>query len=407
MNTLFDGDRMSLGDSISVTVDSLREYGRRHKHWAIAWSGGKDSTTVLTLTLQLIRAGLVPAPERMTVLYADTGLELPPLAAAAGLILERLIADGVDARVVKSALDKRFLVYILGRGVPPPNNNTLRWCTRQIKIDPLQLILHRIAAGSPGKLLVLTGVRMGESAQRDQRIALSCGRNGGECGQGWYQETLPDSLCDTLAPILHWRTCLVWDWLSPFRRILPTELVHPYPTELIAEAYGLSAEGSVAELGTRTGCTGCPLAAKDTALDNLMREERWSYLAPLLELKPLYRWLREPAQRLRKPGFETSKSGEVRWTNRLGPLTFEARRTALAKVLEIQARCSEGAARAGMPAVALLDSEEHARIEELIALGTWPRGWEGTEPRGDAPFERVHADGSRQLSLPSLLGGEA
>jgi DNA sulfur modification protein DndC len=43
-------------------------------------------------------------------------------------------------------LDKRFLVYILGRGVPPPNNNTLRWCTRQIKVDPMAAELSERAA---------------------------------------------------------------------------------------------------------------------------------------------------------------------------------------------------------------------------------------------------------------------
>ncbi len=32
--------------------------------------------------------------------------------------------------------------------------------------------------------LMLTGVRIGESAARDQRIALSCTKDGGECGQG-------------------------------------------------------------------------------------------------------------------------------------------------------------------------------------------------------------------------------
>jgi hypothetical protein len=36
---------------------------------------------------------------------------------------------------------------------------------------------------------MLTGVRIGESAARDQRIALSCTKDGGECGQGWFQQT--------------------------------------------------------------------------------------------------------------------------------------------------------------------------------------------------------------------------
>jgi len=181
--TLFDAERMTLGDSISLTVDSLRVHGVEHGHWAIAYSGGKDSTTLVTLVPHLIRMGLVPAPKRLTVLYADTRMELPPLAASAETMLSRLAAEGIETRVVRAEMDKRFLVYMLGRGVPPPNNSTFRWCTRQIKVDPMHDELDRLREGSPG-VLMLTGVRLGESAARDGRIAISCGKNGAECGQG-------------------------------------------------------------------------------------------------------------------------------------------------------------------------------------------------------------------------------
>lgn len=38
---LFGENRMEMRDSIQLTIDSLNEYGSRHKHWAIAWSGEK------------------------------------------------------------------------------------------------------------------------------------------------------------------------------------------------------------------------------------------------------------------------------------------------------------------------------------------------------------------------------
>ena len=393
--TFFDDARMDLGDSVELTIRSLEEYGPRHDHWAIAYSGGKDSTTLLTVVLHLLKMGRVPSPRRLTILYADTRMELPPLAAGAAAMLGTLRAEGLDCRTVMAEMDKRFLVYMLGRGVPPPNNNTFRWCTRQIKVDPMKLELERIAATEPGKILMLTGVRQGESAVRDQRIAVSCGRNGGECGQGWYQETLPESLCDTLAPILHWRTCLVWDWLAD---LMPKDLRHGYPTKLVAQAYGQDEEGSKAEEAARTGCNGCPLATVDLALDTLLKTPRWAYLSPLKELRPLYRRLREPDMRLRKPGSETSSSGVVRLTNRMGPLTMEAREMGLATVLSVQARCNE-AAGDGLPRVDMLDDSEVGRIRELIDAGTWPQRWDGDEPRADEPFERVFGDGSTQRNL--------
>jgi DNA sulfur modification protein DndC len=200
---LFGGHRIQMNESIQLTIDSLNVYGPTHKHWAIAWSGGKDSTTLLTLVIYLIESGKVARPETLTVMYADTRMELLPLWLAALEIRDELAERNIETRVVMAPMDKRFLVYILGRGVPPPNNNTLRWCTRQIKIEPMADELRRLHGDRGEKILMLTGVRQGESAIRDGRIAMSCGKNGAECGQGWYQETLPGALCDTLAPLLH------------------------------------------------------------------------------------------------------------------------------------------------------------------------------------------------------------
>jgi DNA sulfur modification protein DndC len=482
--TLFDAQRSERADSIDLTIRSLQAYGPTHRHWAIAYSGGKDSTALVTLVVWLIQSGQIPAPESLTVLYADTRMELTPLAIAAEQTLRDLRARGIDARMVTAPMDKRFLVYILGRGVPPPNNNTLRWCTRQIKVDPMAAELKRLSdelrspaekaflasarprirelvvraalaltgAGAIGedltsgwesladaaavlsaagfatdeiealreaamapslagyiegvdrtiaqsKILMLTGVRQGESAIRDNRIAMSCGRNGGECGQGWYQETLPDALCDTLAPLLHWRVCHIWDWLL----LLAPELEYGgWATALVAEAYG---GDEAEEMNARTGCNGCPLATKDTALEGLVRlyPERWGYLALLRELRPIFRWLREPAQRLRKAGGEARRDGTpVANQYRMGPLTFEARLQALAAILDIQERINAEARRLGRPAVDMLNAEEVARIEELIDLKTWPNRWSGEEPRADQPYEEI-VDGVVQMSITAAL----
>ena len=207
---------MTMEESISLTVQSLKAYGPTHEHWVIAWSGGKDSTTLLTLIVYLIVTGQIQAPKRLTVCYADTRLELTPLAASAMTIIGQLWERGIEVRVVMAPLDKRFMVYILGRGIPPPNNNTFRWCTRQIKVDPMQDEIRRIVGEAGGaQVLMLTGVRQGESAMRDGRIAMSCGKNGAECGQGWYQQMSGNGFA-TLAPVLHWRVCHVWDWLRSF-----------------------------------------------------------------------------------------------------------------------------------------------------------------------------------------------
>jgi DNA sulfur modification protein DndC len=175
--------RLQMTDSIRMTQESLAAYGELHDHWTIAWSGGKDSTALLTIVVWMILAGRVKAPRKLSVLYADTRLELLPLWLSAASIREELedkrealaaLGCDLDVRVVLAPLDKRFMVYVLGRGVPPPNNTTLRWCTRQTKVDPMREELERLFA--EGDVLTLTGVRVGESAARDARIALSCSR---------------------------------------------------------------------------------------------------------------------------------------------------------------------------------------------------------------------------------------
>lgn len=398
--SFFDGSaRMQMQDSIELTIQSLQAHGPAHEHWAIAWSGGKDSSATLTLIAYLIASGKIPKPRTLTVFYADTRMELPPLAIAAQLIMVKLREIGIDVRVVTAPMDKRFFVYILGRGVPPPNNNTLRWCTRQIKVDPMAAALEAAIDELGGSALMITGVRQGESAIRDRRIEMSCGKDGAECGQGWYQQILPESKglrgrIATLAPLLHWRVCHVWDWLQFYA---PDVEYGAWPTRAIADAYG---GNEAEEINARTGCVGCPLAAKDTALDTVLLNPAWAHLAPLKGLKPLYRELREPHNRIKKAGLERLKDGSIaKNPQRMGPITLSARAFALDRVLGIQADCNDAARSAGRPGIDILNAEEEARIRELIAAQTWPDGWEGDEPSADAIMETVYQNGAVQPLL--------
>lgn len=399
--SLFEGGaRLQMNESIELTIQSLNAHGYEHDHWVFAWSGGKDSTATLTLICYLIGAGLIKAPKRITVLYADTRQELPPLAIAAQEIMDCLKERGIECRVVRASMDKRFMPYILGRGVPPPNNNTLRWCTRQIKVDPMTAAISETLGD--GTALVITGVRQGESAIRDRRIEMSCSKDGAECGQGWYQQLLPESKgvrgrIATLAPLLHWRVCHVWEWL---RHWAPLPEYGEWPTEVIADAYG---GDEAEEINARTGCVGCPLAQEERALEAILTMPRWQWLRPLRGLKPIYRELRERSRRLRKSGAEKLKDGSLAANpQRMGPLTLEARLWALGEILRIQAECN-AARPVHLPELSLIDSEEEARIRELIAAKTYPDKWDGTEPRADQFLPiTVYQNGAEQHDLFGL-----
>ncbi|HKS26338.1 MAG TPA: phosphoadenosine phosphosulfate reductase family protein [Pyrinomonadaceae bacterium] len=397
--------------SIALTAEALRAYRERYAHWAIGYSGGKDSSATVTLVAYLIETGQVSKPETLRILYADTGMELPTLNFSALSLIDSLRRRGFDAEVVKPILDQRFFVYMFGRGVPPPAPH-FRWCTGTLKIEPMRRALeaHAVSLGfgeivenekgalvyrgfGDEKLLMLTGVRLGESAARDARIVLSCSKDSGECGQGYLQKSAKEGLNDVLAPLVHWRVCHVWDWLMLYQP------EHGFETRLVAEVYGIDEEGSTAESDARTGCIQCNVAKKDTAFDNILKKPHWQYLRPLKRLRPLYAELREPRLRLRKFG-ERNVAGElVKNQGRLGPLTFEARQYGLSEVIKIQDEINEAARQQNRPTISLIDSEELNRIEELIAAKTFPDKWTGEEDRGDVRREKLFSDGTVQNIL--------
>lgn len=435
--SLFEGARMTLPEAMERSFDALNLRGREFDHWVICWSMGKDSTGLLTLIAYGLETGKIRRPKSITAVCSDTKMENPALMECAREIMSELPEYGIDMRIVYPKLDHRFFVYMLGRGVPPPTNS-FRWCTDKLKARPMQKPVEEIyecayaaaekhitirclcggqsegwitenkniaahkrdfrrshkgddhkfkIALRPG-LLVLTGVRQGESAVRDQRIALSCSRDGGECGQGWYQESLDGGISSTLAPILHWRQCHIEAWLMKH-----TDL-HGFKTRLIGAAYG----GDDSDMSTRTGCNGCNLVAEDRMLELTIRQPGWGHISPLRRLRPLYAHLRESSNRL----CHTQKTNPDR-AGQLGPLTMDARLFGLAQVLDIQREINDAARAASRPGIGLIDDEEKARILELIEANTWPEGWNGTEPVGNEVLDKLYSSGVVQPHFTDLI----
>lgn len=399
---------MTLDEARELSIASLNAYLENYEHIAVAFSGGKDSSATVTFIAQAIEKGLIKKPKSFIVFYADTRLELTPLQHSAMAILDSLKERGIETQIVLPPLDDRFFVYMLGRGVPPPSN-TFRWCTSQLKIEPMQKALEQRAVNlgfgemiwserwqkfiyqgfGKEKLLMITGVRLGESAARDERIALSCSKDGAECGQGWLQQSAKEGLNDTLAPLLHWRVCHVWDWLNFFA---PDE---GFPTQMIAESYG---GDEATEINARTGCVGCNLASRDLALETILKKypKTWGYLSPLLKLRAIYAEMKKPENRLRKHG-ERKKDGSLAANQgRLGPLTFDARLYFLEQVMKIQDDIWISAETQNRPKPELISHEEYWRIIELIEAKTYPNGWDGTEMRGDEMTDKIHRDGTIQ-----------
>jgi len=281
-------------------------------HWIVTFSGGKDSTTTVVISLEVALEHKREI-QRLDIVYADTMLEIPVIHNYASSFLEhlhnqdRLQSLPLFLHVVTPRIEERFWVCLLGKGYPPPNQR-FRWCTRRLKIEPVEEALKQFI--HPSKTVIITGVRFGESTDRDQRLIRSCAR-GGECGHGLWFQYKSRLQAGYLAPIVNWQDCDVWDFL---------QLVAPswgYSTKQLEVIYnGKSA---------RFGCWMCSVVRQDKTMESLTSLPKWSHLFPLLEFR------NKAIQISQGPA-----SREIRPDGKPGRLKISVRKKLLKELLKLQ-----------------------------------------------------------------------
>lgn len=135
------------------------------------------------------------------------------------------------------------------------------------------------------------------------------------------------------------------------------------------------------------------------ALEYLITLPQWSYLKPLLKLRSLYSWARQHENRHQKVGEKKKDGSYSSAPNRKGPLTLNARKELLKKILAVQEEVNSEAVKNSQPLIDLINEEERSRIEELIAAKTFPNRWSGDEPTGDKIVLQYDSNGNVQQSL--------
>ena len=113
----------------------------------VAVSGGIDSSVALHLAVEAL------GPERVTAVYADTGMEWDWSRRTVERLADRL---GVDLEVVRAPRDP--LGLIRERGLM---GMEYRWCTRLLKLEPLRAYYRRV-----GARVIVDGARALESDAR-------------------------------------------------------------------------------------------------------------------------------------------------------------------------------------------------------------------------------------------------
>lgn len=319
--------------------------------WCASYSGGKDSTALVTWIEWLRRSGQIDVVSPKLV-RSDTTVEEPPLTALAGEMTSLLADYGWDCGLVTPDVRERLYPQILGRGLPPihPGARRMRWCTRSTKIDPM----NRWKNGT-GVQLWLTGLRFGESAMRDGKLQLATCSAGGECG-------IPEPGEGRYSPILHWKTCQVIDWLNghverEVRDIMGNIFAI---TKRLIEVYDFTTARTLFDeqeiiSSARFGCIGCPAIGAESSPPRSV-VKRNGVGSPLNELYDVWHEARMPINRL-----AGVRKGKVI----LGPIRIEARMRLFARVMNIQSRAG----------VMLIAAEDEAFIRSCWGNKVYPRGW--------------------------------
>lgn len=127
----------------------------------------------------------IPADERkkpISVLCTDARVEIHAIAEMIEGTLDRMRwcsqtkGLNIEAHLLKPMHEESFWPNIIGRGYPPPTR-TFSWCTRGMKIDPVNALVKQ-RLGHWGEAILHLGARRAESSTRAQTMAARQTRNG-------------------------------------------------------------------------------------------------------------------------------------------------------------------------------------------------------------------------------------
>lgn len=148
--------------------------------WIIGFSGGKDSTVLLTLVWLALRKikrdAIAPFQLRrpIYVVCNDTLVENPIIATYVDEVLKQIEIKAreedlpIFVRKTEPRLEDSFWVNVIGKGYPVPNT-AFRWCTDKMKIKPTaRFIIEQV--DECGEAIILIGTRKAESATRARSI---------------------------------------------------------------------------------------------------------------------------------------------------------------------------------------------------------------------------------------------
>lgn len=279
------------------------------------------------------------------IIYCDTGVEIPTISKYVRSTLSAIETESESLRIplkvtiARPKLDDRYFVKVIGRGYPPPTN-IFRWCTDRLRINPVKSIVS--ANESSDVSIVLLGVRLGESKERDKTIQRH------NTGAKYYLNQGTSSNTRIFSPIIDYSVQDVWATLK--YNVLPKSINHSVIGQLYKDAGSecpvfRETKGTPCGKG-RFGCWTCTVVRQDASVKSMIHSGHD-------ELQPLFTFRNWLSVMRDQPEFRC----KVRRNGRtgLGPITLAGRKTILHQLQQAEKKSG----------LKLLDDDELVRIKAL------------------------------------------
>lgn len=337
---------MNTAADFSVFKNIINEMQLVYLHdkrpWMIGFSGGKDSTLLCCLVMEMLKR--LPAEKRhktVHIVSSDTLVENPIVRDYMHKMSNMINSAGaelnVKADIIYPKVEDTFWCKVIGLGYPTPEAPGFRWCTERLKIHPMNAYtLDKIK--SNGQVVLLLGVRKAESTYRANNIRareiegkLLVPHNDIENAYVYNPLTeIPNEMV--------WKYLLKGDALSPWGSD-NKYLFSLYQGENLGEESSVIGEIDKEKIpvtgNSRFGCWICTMVKEDKSLSTFIdKGEEW-----LIPLRDFRNWL---LQMRTTPGAREYKRRNGTMYRKAdgtlgeGPFTMDTRKEMLRRLLQLE-----------------------------------------------------------------------
>ena len=341
---------MAYTGKFEVFEDIIKEimivYEHDSRPWLIGYSGGKDSTLLVSLVyeamLRLKESG-TDMHKKIYIITSDTMVENPIVKnymhSSSHSINESSERDGlkIEGSIIYPEAEQTFWSRVIGLGYPTPEPPGFRWCTERLKINPMnKFVNERIEEN--GEIVILLGVRKGESLTRMKTITAreiegKLLNMHNDIPNAYVYNAITNVPND-----LVWEFLLKEDCRSPWGADMKY-LFNLYQGENMGEEQSVLGEVDREKIpvtgNSRFGCWCCTMVKEDKSLQNFINRGA-TELIPLRDFRNELLSMRDNPQMRDNKRRNGAVYKKADGSYGLGPFTLEARRIILEKLLLLE-----------------------------------------------------------------------